>query len=82
MQLTGIRIPDAALKSANTAKAFLTHLITPPKPRKLVEALAQKPELIRLGNVTVYPARRSFSDKENQIGRWKVIKRELKVRGL
>jgi hypothetical protein len=82
MQLTGIRFPDAAIKSSNTAKALLTHLVTPPKPRKLVEALAQKTDLLELENVKIYPARRSFYDKEREIGRLKVIKKELEARDL
>lgn len=82
MQLTGIRIPDAAIKSSNTAKTLLNILVTPPKPRKLVEALAQKTDLLQLENVTIYTARRSFYDKENDIGRLKVIKKELQARGL
>lgn len=82
MQLTGIRIPDAAIKSSNTAKSLLNILITPPKPRKLAEALEQKDDLIQLQNVKIYQARRSFYDKEEDIGRLKVIEEELQARGI
>jgi hypothetical protein len=82
MQLTGIRIPDATIKSANTAKALLNILVTPPKPRKLVEALVQNTDLSQLENVTIYPARRSFYSREKDIGRLKIIKKELEARDL
>jgi hypothetical protein len=49
-QLTGLCFPDAALKSTNTVQSLLSHLIKPPKPRKLKEALQQKEELVKLPN--------------------------------
>jgi len=82
MQLTGLRIPDSAIDSANTAQVLLKHLITPPKPRKLIDALVQKEDLINLPNVTVYERRVTPIDKERSIGRWKVIEQELQKRGL
>lgn len=82
MQLTGIRIPDSVISSANTAKALLNHLLTKPKPRKLVDALVQRDELIALPNVSIYPERITPIDKETMVGRWKVIKKELEERGL
>jgi len=82
MQLTGIRIPDTIIRSSNTAKALLNHLITPPKPRKVVDALAQQEKLINLPNVTVYENRLTPVDKEKMVGRWKVIEKELKEKGL
>ena len=82
MQLTGIRVPDSAIRSTNTAQALLDHLITPPKPRKLVEALAQKEDLLALPNVTVLPRRVNLIDRERQVGRWKIIEEELHKRGL
>lgn len=82
LQLTGIRISDSVISSSNTAKALLAHLITPPKPRKLVDALEQKEELLTLPNVHVYPSRITPIDKEQRVGRWKVIEKELQERGL
>jgi hypothetical protein len=82
MQLTGIRIPDAAIKSSNSVRALLNIIVTPPKPRKLAQALLENSDLLKLENVTVYPVRRRFSAKERDIGRLKVIKKELKARGL
>ena len=82
MQLTGIRVPDSAITSSNNAKALLSHLLTKTKPRKLVDALVQRDELIALPNVSIYPSRITPIDKETMVGRWKVIKKELEERGL
>ena len=82
MQLTGIRIPDPVIRSSNTAQALLRHLITPPKPTKLAEALKQKPDLVDLPNVSIFGRRQTPVDKERKLGRWKVIEEELKKRGL
>ncbi|KAH7330232.1 ribosomal subunit 39S-domain-containing protein [Rhexocercosporidium sp. MPI-PUGE-AT-0058] len=82
MQLSGIRIPDAHLKSSKTASSLLKLLIIPPKPRKLVDALSQKEDLVTLPNVSIYPNRITPVDKERSLGRWKVIEKELEERGL
>jgi hypothetical protein len=80
--LTGVRVPDSALKSAQTAQSLLSHLVTPPKPRKLIEALEQKEDLITLPNVSVFPKRVTPIDREKAVGRWKLIVKELKDRDL
>jgi hypothetical protein len=82
MQLTGIRLPDAAIKSANTVKTLLHHLIARPKPRKLFEALERKGDLLELRNVTVQRKKKSFRQNEKEIGRLKVIRKELAKRGI
>ncbi|KAM3074383.1 hypothetical protein ACMFMG_002811 [Clarireedia jacksonii] len=82
IQLTGIRVPDNVIKSSNTAKALLNHLITPPKPKKLVEELTAKADLVSLPNVSIWGRRITSIDKEQKIGRWKVIEEELKARNL
>lgn len=82
MQLTGIRVSDSVISSANTAKALLGHFVTPSKARKLVDALELKEELMTLPNVHVYPARITPIDKERSVGRWKIIEKELRERGL
>jgi hypothetical protein len=63
-------------------QALLTHLITPPKPRKLVDALKQKEDLLALPNVSVFERRVTPIDKEKSVGRWKIIEQELKRRDL
>ena len=82
LQLTGVRFPDSAIPSSNTAKTILNHLITPPKPRKLFDALKVKEDLLTLPNVSVYQSKITFKDKEETVGRWKVIEQELRARGL
>ncbi|PVH87268.1 hypothetical protein DL98DRAFT_510132 [Cadophora sp. DSE1049] len=82
MQLTGIRIPDAHLNSTKTASALLKFLVVPPKPRKLVDALSQKEDLVTLPNVSIYPKRITPIDRERSLGRWKVIEKELEEKGL
>lgn len=81
-QLSGIRFPDAGLKRSGTAEALLSHIIIPPKPRKLVEALARKEDLVSLPNVSIFAKRVTPIDKEKAVGRWKVIEEELMERGL
>ncbi|KAH8808548.1 ribosomal subunit 39S-domain-containing protein [Xylogone sp. PMI_703] len=82
VQLTGIRIPDHAIQTSKTVQDFLSHLVKPPKPRKLAEVLAQKEELLTLPNVNVYSRRITPIDQERSLGRWKVIEKELEARGL
>ena len=82
MQLTGLRIPDSAIKLAKTAQALLAHLVKPQKPRKLIDALKQKEELLNLPNVSVYAKRITPIDKHKSVGRWKVIEQELIERDL
>ncbi|PBP27328.1 hypothetical protein BUE80_DR001643 [Diplocarpon rosae] len=81
MQLTGIRIPDSQLK-ARTPQQVLKHLVVPPKPRKLVEALKEKEELMTLPNVSIHKRRLTAIDKQKRLGRWKIIKQELSRRDL
>ncbi|KAF4635959.1 hypothetical protein G7Y89_g2130 [Cudoniella acicularis] len=82
LQLTGARLPDSAIRSAKTAKGLLSHLVAPPKPRKVAEALVQKEELLNLPNVKVYAQRITPIDREKEVGRWKLIEKELESRGL
>jgi Ribosomal subunit 39S len=82
MQLTGLRIPDSAIKPVKTVQALLAHLVKPPKPRKLIDALQQKEELLNLPNVSIYAKRVTPIDKHKSVGRWKVIEQELIDRGL
>ncbi|RDL42062.1 uncharacterized protein BP5553_02041 [Venustampulla echinocandica] len=82
LQLTGVRISDTSIRSITTAKSLLSHLVTPPKPRKLIEALEQKEEFLNLPNVKVHAKRITAIDKEKTVGRWKLIEEELENRGL
>lgn len=82
MQLTGFRLSDADINNSSTVADVLGHLATPPKARKLVEAIAQKGSLFELPNVRVSDRRITPIDKEKELGRWKVIEKELENRGL
>lgn len=82
LQLTGIRVADSDISATRTVSDLLGHLATPPKPRRVIEALAQKEALFNLPNVKVYGRRVTPVDKEKSVGRWKVIEKELQARGL
>lgn len=82
MQLTGIRISDAEIQHLTTVQSLLNQLTTKPKPRKLVQILEHKDDLVALPNVTVFGRRVTPIDKHKAVGRWKVIEEELRERGL
>ncbi|TAQ90563.1 hypothetical protein B7494_g1110 [Chlorociboria aeruginascens] len=67
MQLTGFRFSDADINSSHTVQALLSHLVEPPKPKKVIDALLVKEELLTLPNVSVYPSRITPIDKERNI---------------
>lgn len=82
MQLTGRRIPDPAMSDINNAKALLSHMMIKPKPKKLAESLLGKENLVAIPNVEILDRRYTPIDREKEVGRWKVIERELERRGL
>ena len=82
MQLTGKRIPDPVIGMLHTTKQLVEHLVQKPKPKKLAELLLSKEDLISMPNVQIYDRRYTPIDKEKEVGRWKVIERELQKRGL
>jgi hypothetical protein len=53
-----------------------------PKPTKVAEKLAANEELLSQPNVVVQGRRMTSIDKEMEVGRWKIIQRELEQRGL
>jgi len=81
-QLTGRLIPDPALQDIDSAHTLLRHLVSKPKPPKLAERLTLKDQLVELPNVVLRERRWTPIDREKEVGRWKVIVRELKERGL
>ena len=50
--------------------------------KKLADAPQMKALKINLPNVTVYEKRRGILSKESEVGRWKLIEKELLDRGL
>lgn len=81
MQLTGKRLADPDIQSINDSRALLTHLVKKPKPKKLAEVLFAG-GAVDLPNVDIRVRRYTPIDKEKEVGRWKVIERELEARGL
>ncbi|KFY59076.1 hypothetical protein V496_05807 [Pseudogymnoascus sp. VKM F-4515 (FW-2607)] len=82
LQLTGIRLSDSNINASKNASDLLGFMATPPKPKKVIEALAQRHTLFDLPNVKVHARRVTPVDKEKSVGRWKVIEKELEARGL
>lgn len=82
MQLTGIRIPDPAIPELTTAKMLLGHLVRKPKPKKLADRLVANEEIISLPNLHIMDRRYTPIDREKEIGRWKIIEKELIKRDL
>ncbi|KFY00554.1 hypothetical protein V490_01282 [Pseudogymnoascus sp. VKM F-3557] len=82
LQLTGIRMSDSNINASRNASDLLGFMATPPKPKKVIEALAQRHALFDLPNVKVHARRVTPVDKEKSVGRWKVIEKELEARGL
>ncbi|KFY07391.1 hypothetical protein V492_07171 [Pseudogymnoascus sp. VKM F-4246] len=82
LQLTGIRLSDSNINAAKNASDLLGFMATPPKPKKVIEALAQRDALFDLPNVKIHSRRVTPVDKEKSVGRWKVIEKELEARGL
>ncbi|KAI9778873.1 MAG: hypothetical protein M1839_007836 [Geoglossum umbratile] len=80
--LTGHAIPDPLLPTLRTLQNLQSHLLTPPPPKKLAAVLLENAALAALPNVKVYDRRVTPIDKEKTVGRWKVIERELRERGL
>ncbi|KAK0644196.1 hypothetical protein B0T16DRAFT_447920 [Cercophora newfieldiana] len=81
-KLTGHVIPDGKLVGVDTIGALVARIVKPPKAKKLVEDIKAKGDLLELPNVHVYPRRITPVDKQNMVGRWKIIERELQKRGL
>jgi len=81
-QLTGHRIPDGKLFAIDTIGDLLKHLVEPPKPKKLAELVDTKAVFKDLPNVRVFPRRVTPIDKEQMVGRWKIIVKELGNREL
>ena len=81
MQLSGRRLADPAIEGISDPKSLLTHLVKKPKTKKLVESLLEN-ETINLPHVDIRERRFTPIDQEKEIGRWKIIERELETRGL
>ena len=65
-----------------TIDGLLKQLVEPPKPKKLAELVQSEGVFKGLPNVRVFPRRVTPIDKEQMVGRWKIIVRELEKRNL
>ena len=82
MQLTGKRIPDPDISAISTPGSLVVHLVKQPKPEKIAEVLQKSDPIIQLPNVQILNKRYGSIDRDVEVGRWKVIKKELEKRGL
>lgn len=81
MQLTGKRIPDVKLSNVVTVENLAAVFATKEPPKRLhdtvqLQALGDTP------NVQVHEKRRTHIHRDKEIGRWKLIKEELSMRGM
>ena len=68
-------VPDHIASRATTVADLLQPLITPEKPKRLADELAQNEELVSLPNVKLFDSRLRPYDKEKLLGR--AIPREV-----
>ncbi|KAI5917363.1 ribosomal subunit 39S-domain-containing protein [Camillea tinctor] len=82
-QLTGQLVPDHALSDATNVVGLLHIVQKPPKPKTLTEEIQKEgKDLINLPNVTVATKRVTRGDKEQALGRLKLMQEELRKRDL
>lgn len=82
MQISGTRIPDPIISDAKNVGQLLERIVVPPKPKTLVESIQRQAKLQKMPNVRVHEKRRSYIDRDRDVGRWKVIEYALYERGL
>lgn len=82
-QLSGHFFPDSALSSFKTVDNVLRFALwsLKPKPKKLSHILMQDEELRSLPNVKIFDRRQTAFDRDEELGRKKIIERELRARG-
>ena len=80
--MTGKRIPDPDISVITTPGALVVHLVKKPKPQRTAEALQQSKPIVQLPNVQILNRRHGSIDRDIEVGRWKVIQKELEKRGL
>ena len=80
--MTGKRIPDPDISAISTPGSLVVHLAKQPKPGKIAEVLRKSNPIVQLPNVQILNKRYGAIDRDREVGRWKVIKKELEKRGL
>lgn len=58
------------------------HTVLNPKPTKLADQLATKDDLQSQPNVKIFSKKQRSMDRDEELGRKKVIEAELRARGL
>jgi hypothetical protein len=83
-QLTGHRIPDPVINSAQSLVPIYEHLMAQDsnKPKKVGDQILANKDLVNLPNVHFMPRRETPVDRDKRVGRWKVIEAELESKGL
>ncbi|RAL15648.1 mitochondrial 54S ribosomal mL50 protein [Aspergillus homomorphus CBS 101889] len=83
-QLTGHFFPDPAAQSITTVQEAVTYVqqIMKSKPKKLADYLAKNQQYKKAPNVKVFAKRQKRSDRDEDLGRKKLIEAELRARGL
>ncbi|KAL4865961.1 hypothetical protein BDV12DRAFT_187774 [Aspergillus spectabilis] len=78
-QLAGHHLPDPVIESAASIQNIIDHVlnVTKPKPKKLAQELAANKGLTGLPNVKVFAKRQGPRDKDEELGRRKLIEAEL-----
>ena len=82
MQLTGIRVPDSSMSQIRTARDLLTQLVAPPKAEKIAPTLLERETLTSVPNLHLHDKRWTEMDREEELGRGKLIRKALADRGL
>ncbi|ODM17172.1 hypothetical protein SI65_07571 [Aspergillus cristatus] len=82
-QLSG-HFPDPTLHSISNVKEVVDLILKTlnPKPTKLADQLFNKTSLQNRSNVKIFAKKQKASDRDEEMGRKKVIEAELRARGL
>lgn len=86
--MTSHRIRDPVIHSfaqhPQPFQGLIEHVLDlqKPRPKNMYERLMEKKSLQVHSNLMILPRRETPVDKEKEVGRWKVIEKELKDRGL
>ncbi|KAF9886019.1 hypothetical protein FE257_012075 [Aspergillus nanangensis] len=82
-QLSGHFFPDPTIHSISTVAQTVEYVqsVVDPKPTKLADYLSGNQKLQNTSNVKVFTKRQKRSDKDEELGRKKVIEAELRERG-
>ena len=81
-QLLGLRIPDPQAVFIQDTSNLLAMLTKKPKPKRLAHQLKNDTRLEGLKNLQMYPRRWTADRKDEEVGRAKVIAKEMSKRGI